>query len=75
MWTDLWTENGPDMWTESGALAMGLPLLTVREVAARLRVSPKTVYALAARQELPHVRVSNALRFRLEDVQGFVVRR
>jgi excisionase family DNA binding protein len=46
-------------------------LLTVREVATLLRVSTATIYALAARQELPHVRVSNALRFRPEDVRAF----
>jgi excisionase family DNA binding protein len=51
------------------------PLLTVREVATLLRVSPATIYALAARQELPHVRVSNALRFRPEDVGAFLGRR
>jgi len=49
-------------------------LLTVREVAALLRVSTATIYALAARQELPHVRVSNALRFRPEDVEQFLGR-
>jgi excisionase family DNA binding protein len=40
-------------------------------VAGLLRVSTATIYALAARHELPHVRVSNALRFRPEDVKGF----
>lgn len=36
--------------------------LTVRQVADRLAVSTATVYALCARGELEHVRVSNALR-------------
>jgi len=47
-------------------------LLTVREVATLLGVSTKTIYALAARRELPPVRVSNALRFRPEDVRAFI---
>jgi len=47
-------------------------LLTVREVATLLRVSTATIYALAARQKLPHVRVSNAVRFRPEDVEAFI---
>ena len=50
-------------------------LLTVREVATLLRVSTATVYALADRQELPHLRVSNALRFRLEDLETYTRRR
>jgi excisionase family DNA binding protein len=50
------------------------PLLTVREVATLLRVSTATIYALAARQELPHVRVSNALRFRHEDLETYTGR-
>ncbi|TMA09783.1 MAG: helix-turn-helix domain-containing protein [Deltaproteobacteria bacterium] len=37
-------------------------LLTVREVAAYLRVSTKTVYGLCARGELRHIRVLNAIR-------------
>ena len=43
----MWTE----MWTAPAAL------LTVREVATLLRVSTATIYALAARQELPHLRI------------------
>jgi len=37
-------------------------LLTVREVAAYLRVSTRTVYALCDQGHLAHVRVMNALR-------------
>jgi excisionase family DNA binding protein len=47
-------------------------LLTVREVAARLSVSTATVYKLAERGELPHVRVSNALRFEPAELASFV---
>ena len=38
------------------------PVLTVRGVAERLRVSTATVYALCRRGELAHHRVSNAIR-------------
>jgi len=51
------------------------PLLNVRSVAELLSVSTAMVCALAARGELPHVRISNALRFRPEDVDGFLRRR
>ena len=49
-------------------------LLRVRDVADRLRVSRATVYALCARGELPHLRVSNAIRLRLEDLEAFIRR-
>jgi excisionase family DNA binding protein len=38
-------------------------LLTVREVAARLRVRPATVYKRCEEGKLRHIRNSNALRF------------
>jgi excisionase family DNA binding protein len=38
------------------------PFLTVREVAARLRVSTATVYSLCESGGLSHVRVSNSIR-------------
>ncbi len=57
---------------------MGLPspssLLTVREVARRLGVRPVTVYRLCERGELPHVRVSNAIRLRVEELEDFIRR-
>ena len=60
-------------------MVVGLPSppqpLTVREVAQRLRVRPVTVYRLCERRDLPHVRVSNAIRVRVEDVEDFVRRR
>jgi excisionase family DNA binding protein len=37
-------------------------LLTVREVAERLRVSTATVYTLCKRGELAHVRIANSIR-------------
>ncbi|WP_224249458.1 helix-turn-helix domain-containing protein [Hyalangium gracile] len=49
-------------------------LLTVREVAERLGVSTATVYGLCERGELPHVRVSNAIRIRPADVEAFLSR-
>jgi len=48
-------------------------LLTVRDVAAYLRVSAKTVYILCARGELRHVRVLNAIRVAPLDLQRFVL--
>jgi len=49
-------------------------LLTVRQVAAELRVSNAVVYAQVARGELPCVRVSNAIRIRPADLTEYIVR-
>jgi len=48
------------------------PLLTVREVAGRLGVCTATVYALCARGELAHVRISNAIRVAPADLAAFL---
>jgi excisionase family DNA binding protein len=45
-------------------------LLSVREVAAYLAVSTKTVYALCARGKLRHIRVLNAIRVAPEDLEA-----
>jgi len=51
-------------------------LLTVKEAAARLRVSAATVYALCARGVLEHVRISTyAIRIAEEHLSRFTQRR
>ena len=56
-----------------GALrAIEVGMLTVPEVAARLRLSTATIYKLVARGELTHVRVSNAIRFSRADLERFL---
>ncbi len=57
----------------------GLPiapsaLLSVREVARQLHVSTATVYRLCERDELPHVRVSNAIRIAPEELRTYLSR-
>jgi excisionase family DNA binding protein len=47
-------------------------LLTVREVAARLGVCTALVYTLCDRGELPHVRVSNAIRVTDADLDAYI---
>jgi excisionase family DNA binding protein len=47
-------------------------LLTVRDVAAWLRVHPKTVYGWASRQAIPTLKIQGALRFRREDLLSFI---
>jgi excisionase family DNA binding protein len=50
-------------------------LLTVRQVAERLQVSPATVYKLCERGELEHVRVGHAIRVTPAALDGFICRR
>jgi excisionase family DNA binding protein len=50
----------------------GPPLLSVRQVAAQLGVCTATVYALCASGALPHVRVLNAIRIEVGDLEAFV---
>ena len=47
-------------------------LLKDTDVAARLAVSTKTVYALCARGRLRHVRVLNSIRVAPDDLEAFV---
>jgi excisionase family DNA binding protein len=51
------------------------PLLTVREVAAVLRVCTALVYRACARGELRHVRVGAAIRVPLRDLDDFIMTR
>jgi excisionase family DNA binding protein len=53
---------------------VGGVLLTVRVVAGRLGVSTATIYKLVAEGDLPHVRVSNAIRVAPADLDAFVAR-
>ena len=50
----------------------GTPLLSVREVAARLHVSSATVYALCRAGHLEHHRVSNAIRISERELAEYV---
>jgi len=53
-----------------------LRLLTVKEAAAELRVSPATVYGLCGRGELGYVRIStHAIRITEPDLSVFVHRK
>jgi len=57
--------------------SVGRPLetvLTVREVAARLRISTATVYSLCRRGELEHHRVSHAIRVFEREVARYLTR-
>jgi excisionase family DNA binding protein len=50
-------------------------LLTVAEVARRLRVCTETVYRLCRKGEFPHVRIVDSVRIRPADLATFVATR
>jgi excisionase family DNA binding protein len=51
------------------------PLLPLREVARRLGICRATVYDLCACGELPHVRISNAIRVEPAALDAFIASR
>lgn len=46
--------------------------MTVKNLAEYLRVSEKTIRAMANRKTIPCFRVGRALRFRVEDIEKYV---
>jgi excisionase family DNA binding protein len=72
--TRLLPENGPRTGLPTAPLRpLSRPFLAVRQVAEMLSISTATVYALVKRGAIPHVRVSNAIRFDHQAVAEFVV--
>lgn len=56
----------------TGTASETVPLLTVPEVAAWLRVQPSTIYAWAAAGRLPCLRLGGRLRFHRGDVASWL---
>jgi integrase len=66
-------ENGALPGATSGRLrALPTALLSVRDVAAALGVSPPLVYRLVESGALAHVRVSNAIRIERSALEGYL---
>jgi excisionase family DNA binding protein len=47
-------------------------LLTAREVAQMLSVSPKTIYAYVARNMIPHYKIETSVRFSPKDIAEWI---
>jgi putative molybdopterin biosynthesis protein len=56
----------------TGPVPLGEPLLTPQEAARLLRLPSSTVYDLARRDVLPHVRIGRAIRFSRPDLEEFL---
>jgi excisionase family DNA binding protein len=53
---------------------MDSEVLTIKEVAEYLKVNERTIYRLAASNELPGFRVGNAWRFKRSDLDTWVLK-
>lgn len=55
-----------------GVSRQGMKLLTIKEVARLLGVSPVTVHRYKREKGLPYIKIGNTLRFDWEDVRRWV---
>ena len=53
---------------------MDTEVLTIKEVAEYLKVNERTIYRLAASNDLPGFRVGNAWRFKRSDLEAWVLK-
>ena len=53
-------------------MAMTDQILTLKEVAAYLKLAEKTAYKLAAEGKLPGFKVGGSWRFRREDIERWI---
>ncbi|WP_198332429.1 methylation-associated defense system helix-turn-helix domain-containing protein MAD1 [Psychrobacter aquimaris] len=53
---------------------MDSEVLTIKEVAEYLKVNERTIYRLAASNELPGFRVGNAWRFKRSDLDTWMLK-
>lgn len=53
---------------------MDSAVLTIKEVAEYLKVNERTIYRLAASNELPGFRVGNAWRFKRSDLDDWMLK-
>ena len=48
-------------------------LLTVKELAAELRISTSNIYKLVENMEIPYIRIGTQIRFTREDISEWVM--
>ena len=47
-------------------------LLTIKDLAEQLRIKSSTLYAWASQGKIPCVRIHGLIRFRSEDIEGWI---
>lgn len=60
------------LYRESGAYGMKDQVLTLKEVAAYLKLAEKTTYKLEAGGKLPSFKVGGSWRFKREDIEHWI---
>ena len=48
-------------------------IITIKELAAFLKVKPKTIYQWAESRQIPCLKLNGALRFDLDDINEWIV--
>ena len=48
-------------------------LLTIKDLAEQLRIKPGTLYSWASQRKIPCVRIHGLIRFRPEDIEGWLM--
>ena len=48
-------------------------LLTIKDLAEQLRIKPSTLYAWASQSKIPCVRIHGLIRFRPEEIEGWLI--
>jgi excisionase family DNA binding protein len=51
------------------------PFLTVKEAALYLRCSPRTLYRMIQRGEIPHKRIGGGIRLRKDELEAWLEER
>ena len=63
-----------EIWLMEREYSLG-PVMTVKELAAYLRVHPSTIYKLLRQRELPGFRIASEWRFNLETINRWLLQR
>ena len=48
-------------------------LLTIKDLSRKLQIKPSTLYAWASQNKIPCVRIHGLIRFRPEDIEGWLI--
>ncbi|QDT51690.1 Helix-turn-helix domain protein [Symmachiella dynata] len=50
-------------------------LMSPRQAAAALAISPRTLWSLTAAGKIPHIRIGRSVRYAIDDLQDWIAKR